>query len=170
MLAAIGSSNMGVSALMYYVLVYVVANMSVFTVINVVETRGAGTTKMSCYNGLYQTNPKLAFLMTLALFSLAGIPPFAGMFSKFFVFMAAAQQGSFWAYFVVFIALVNTVVSLYYYLLIVKAMYIIPTESPLPTFKSDFNTKLALALCTAGIVLFGVCSCIFDWLTAVTIC
>ncbi len=169
MLAAIGSSAMGVTALMYYVLVYVVANMSVFTVINVVETRGAGTTKMSCYNGLYQTNPKLSFLMTLALFSLAGIPPFAGMFSKFFVFLAAAQQGSFWAYFVVFIALVNTVVSLYYYLLIVKAMYIIPTESPLPSFKSDFNTKLALALCTVGIVLFGVCSCIYDWLTAVTL-
>ena len=169
MLAAIGSSAMGVTALMYYVLVYVVANMSVFTVINVVETRGAGTTKMSCYNGLYQTNPKLSFLMTLALFSLAGIPPFAGMFSKFFVFLAAAQQGSFWAYFVVFIALVNTVVSLYYYLLIVKAMYIIPTDSPLPTFKSDFNTKLALALCTVGIVLFGVCSCIYDWLTAVAI-
>ena len=169
MLAAIGSSAMGVTSLMYYVLVYIVANMSVFTVINVVETRGAGTTKMSCYNGLYQTNPKLAFLMTLALFSLAGIPPFAGMFSKFFVFMAAAQQGSFLAYLVVFIALVNTVVSLYYYLLIVKAMYIIPTESPLPTFKSDFNTKLALALCTVGIVLFGVCSCIYDWLTSVTI-
>ena len=169
MLAAIGSSAMGVSSLMYYVLVYIVANMSVFTVINVVETRGAGTTKMSCYNGLYQTNPKLSFLMTLALFSLAGIPPFAGMFSKFFVFMAAAQQGSFLAYLVVFIALVNTVVSLYYYLLIVKAMYIIPTESPLPTFKSDFNTKLALALCTVGIVLFGVCSCIYDWLTSVTI-
>ena len=170
MLAAIGSSAMGVTSLMYYVLVYIVANMSVFTVINVVETRGAGTTKMSCYNGLYKTNPKLAFLMTLALFSLAGIPPFAGMFSKFFVFMAAAQQGSFLAYLVVFIALVNTVVSLYYYLLIVKAMYIIPTESPLPTFKSDFNTKLALALCTVGIVLFGVCSCIYDWLTSVAIC
>ena len=170
MLAAIGSSAMGVSSLMYYVLVYIVTNMSVFTVINVVETRGAGTTKMSCYNGLYQTNPKLSFLMTLALFSLAGIPPFAGMFSKFFVFMAAAQQGSFLAYLVVFIALVNTVVSLYYYLLIVKAMYIIPTDKPLPTFKSDFNTKLALAICTVGIVLFGVCSCIFDWLTAVTIC
>ena len=169
MLAAIGSSAMGVSSLMYYVLVYIVANMSVFTVINVVETRGAGTTKMSCYNGIYQTNPQLSFLMTLALFSLAGIPPFAGMFSKFFVFMAAAQQGSSPAYLVVFIALVNTVVSLYYYLLIVKAMYIMPTESPLPTFKSDFITKLALALCTIGIVLFGVCSCIYDWLTSVTI-
>ena len=121
---------------------------------------------MSSYDGLYQTNPKLAFFMTLALFSLAGIPPFAGMFSKFFVFMAAAEQGSFWAYFVVFIALVNTVVSLYYYLLIVKAMYINKTETPLPTFRTDFNTKAALVVCTLGIALFGVCSCIYEYLFA----
>ena len=166
MLAVIGSSQMGMAALMYYVLVYVVANMAVFTVISTVEQNNNGTTLMSSYDGLYQTNPKLAFLMTLALFSLAGIPPFAGMFSKFFVFMAAAQQGSFWAYFVVFIALINTVVSLYYYLLIVKAMYIKQTDSPLPTFKSEETTKIALAVCTAGIVLFGICSCIYDYLFA----
>lgn len=166
MLAAIGNSQMGVAALTYYVLVYIVANMAVFTVINVVEQNNNGTTDMSAYNGLYTTNPKLAFLMTLALFSLAGIPPFAGMFSKFFVFMAAAEQGSFWAYFVVFIALINTVASLYYYLLIVKAMYIKDSESPLPQFKSDANTKLALALCILGIVAFGVCSCIYDWIYA----
>ncbi len=158
MLAVIGSSQMGMAALMYYVLVYVVANMAVFTVISTVEQNNNGTTLMSSYDGLYQTNPKLAFLMTLALFSLAGIPPFAGMFSKFFVFMAAAQQGSFWAYFVVFIALINTVVSLYYYLLIVKAMYIKQTDSPLPTFNTDCSTRVALAVCTAGIVLFGICS------------
>ncbi len=167
MLAVIGNSAIGMASLMYYVLVYVVANMAVFTVINVVEHNNGGTTKMSAYNGLYQTNPKLSFLMTLALFSLAGIPPFAGMFSKFFVFMAAAEQGSVWAYAVVFIALINTVVSLYYYLLIVKAMYINNSEAPLPTFKSDCGTKLSLAICTFGIVAFGVCSCIFDWLTSV---
>ena len=135
MLAVVGNNALGVTALMYYTLIYVVANLAVFTVI-----------------------------MTLALFSLAGIPPFAGMFSKFFVFMAAAEQGSFGAYFVVFVALINTVVSLYYYLLIVKAMYIKGADNPLPTFMSDLNTKLALALCTAGIVLFGVCSFIYDWL------
>jgi NADH-quinone oxidoreductase subunit N len=182
MLAVIGASQTGMASLMYYVLVYVVANMAVFTVISAVEqsywangANGAnglgsngGLTSMSAYDGLYQTNPRLAFLMTLALFSLAGIPPFAGMFSKFFVFMAAAEQGSFWAYFVVFIALVNTVVSLYYYLLIVKAMYIKPSDSPLPTFRTDGMTRLALVLCTAGIVLFGVCSCIYDWLFAVS--
>ena len=166
MLAVIGASQTGMAALMYYVLVYVVANMAVFTVISTVEQNNGGTTMMSSYDGLYQTNPKLAFLMTLALFSLAGIPPFAGMFSKFFVFMAAAEQGSFWAYFVVFIALINTVVSLYYYLLIVKAMYIKQTDSPLPAFKTDMNTRVALAVCTAGIVLFGICSCIYDYLFA----
>ena len=166
MLAVIGASQMGMASLMYYVLVYVVANMAVFTVILTVEQNNGGTTQMSSYDGLYQTNPKLAFLMTLALFSLAGIPPFAGMFFKFFVFMAAAQQGSFWAYFVVFIALINTVVSLYYYLLIVKAMYIKQTDTPLPAFRTEDSTRIALALCTAGIALFGICSCIYDYLFA----
>ena len=151
-------------SLMFYVLVYVVANMSVFTVIGVVEQKNGGTTEMSSYNGLYQTNPKLSFLMTLALFSLAGIPPFAGMFSKFFVFMAAAQSGTVWAYIVVFIALINTVISLYYYLLIVKAMYINKTDAPLPAFKSDCNTMLALALCTIGSLVFGVFSFFYDWI------
>ena len=166
MLAVIGASQAGMASLMYYILVYVVANMAVFTVISTVEQNNGGTTMMSSYDGLYQTNPKLAFLMTLALFSLAGIPPFAGMFSKFFVFMAAAEQGSFWAYFVVFIALVNTVVSLYYYLLIVKAMYIKQTDTPLPTFRTELSTRVALVVCTAGIALFGICSCIYNWLFA----
>ena len=166
MLAVVGNGQMGLASLTYYVLVYIVANMAVFTVINVVEQKNGGRTDMAAYNGFYQTNPKLSFLLTLALFSLAGIPPFAGMFSKFFVFMAAAQQGSAAAYFVVFVALVNTVVSLYYYLLIVKAMYITKTDSPLPTFQSDVNTKIAMAICTAGVALFGVCSCIYEWIAA----
>ena len=167
MLAAIGTDwNLSATALLYYVLIYIVANMSVFSIIAVVEQNNDGRTDIDDYDGFYQTNPKLAFLMTLALFSLGGIPPFAGMFSKFFVFMAAAKAGSAWAYAIVFIALINTVVSLYYYLLIVKAMYIKKTDTPLPTFKSDVNTKLALTLCTAGIALFGVCSCIFEWIAA----
>ena len=166
MLAVMGDSGMGVTALTYYILVYVVANMSVFTIISAIEERNNGVTDMDAYNGLYSTNPKLAFLMTLALFSLGGIPPFAGMFSKFFVFMAALEQGSAWAYAIVFIALINTVISLYYYLLIVKAMYINKSENPLPAFKSDCNTRLALAICTLGVALFGVCSYVYDWIFA----
>ena len=166
MLAVMGDSGMGVTSLTYYILVYVVANMSVFTIISAIEERNNGVTDMDAYNGLYSTNPKLAFLMTLALFSLGGIPPFAGMFSKFFVFMAALEQGSAWAYAIVFIALINTVISLYYYLLIVKAMYINKSENPLPAFKSDNNTRVALAICTLGVALFGVCSYVYDWIFA----
>lgn len=169
MLAVVGNSDLGVTALSYYVLVYVVANLAVFSVIGVVEENNNGKTEIDAYDGFYSTNPKLSLLMTLALFSLAGIPPFAGMFSKFFIFMAAAQQGSALAYIVVFIALVNTVVSLYYYLLIVKAMYIKKSDEPLPAFKSDRSTKLALAICTAGIMLFGVVSIFYDWINAATL-
>ena len=174
-LAIVGNSALSVTALSFYVLIYVVANMAVFTIISAVEEHNNGTVMMDSYNGFYQTNPKLAFLMTLALFSLGGIPPFAGMFSKFFIFMAAVQDADLstsvgaWAYIVLFIALINTVISLYYYLLIVKAMYIKKSENPLPTFKSHTNTKLALAVCTAGVVLFGVCYMVFDWIHAATV-
>ncbi|KGF34904.1 NADH-quinone oxidoreductase subunit N [Hoylesella buccalis DNF00853] len=174
-LAIVGNSALSVTALSFYVLIYVVANMAVFTIISAVEEHNNGTVMMDSYNGFYQTNPKLAFLMTLALFSLGGIPPFAGMFSKFFIFMAAVQNADLstsvgaWAYIVLFIALINTVISLYYYLLIVKAMYIKKSDNPLPTFKSHANTKLALAVCTAGVVLFGVCYMVFDWIHAASV-
>ena len=174
-LAIVGNSALSVTALSFYVLIYVVANMAVFTIISAVEEHNNGTVMMDSYNGFYQTNPKLAFLMTLALFSLGGIPPFAGMFSKFFIFMAAVQDADLstsvgaWAYIVLFIALINTVISLYYYLLIVKAMYIKKSENPLPMFKSHTNTKLALAVCTAGVVLFGVCYMVFDWIHAASV-
>ena len=164
MLAVVANNSLGIAALSYYVLIYVVANMAVFTIIGIIEEHNNGTTEMESYNGLYSTNPKLSLIMTLALFSLGGIPPFAGMFSKFFVFMSAVEQGNTLSYAIVFIALINTVVSLYYYLLIVKAMYINKNDNALPTFKSDVNTKVALTICTAGILLLGVCSCVFEYI------
>jgi NADH-quinone oxidoreductase subunit N len=98
-------------------------------------------------------------VMTLALFSLAGIPPFAGFFSKFFVF-AAAFNGGFTL--IVFIALVNTIISLYYYLLIVKAIFINPNDNPIEPFKTPASMRLSLILCIAGIVLLGLCSGVYQ--------
>ena len=171
-LAILGNTSMSVAALSYYVLIYVVANLAVFAIIASVEEHNCGTVNMDSYNGFYKTNPRLSFIMTLALFSLGGIPPFAGMFSKFFSFMAAADGAQITTivgsltYAVVFIALVNTVISLYYYLLIVKAMFIKPNDNPLPTFNSSVSTKLALAICTLGVVAFGICSGVYDWIAA----
>lgn len=151
-LAVMDGTAQGMTALVFYLLVYMVSNLGAFAVMTTVE-ENSGKINISDYNGLYQTNPKLAFLMTLCLFSLAGIPPFAGFFSKFFVFMAAFHAGY---PLLVFIALVNTVISLYYYLLIVKAMYIKPNDAPIARFQSDGYTRAALAVCLLGVIVLGM--------------
>ena len=159
MLAVIGGSKDGMSALVYYVLVYIFANLAVFGIIETIEHYTRSNVSRDDCNGLYRTNPKLALLMTLALFSLAGIPPFAGFFSKFFVFMSAFKSG-FWV--LVFIALINTVISLYYYLLVVKAMYITPNDNPIPRITSSKYSRLSFVVCLAGIILLGICSFVFE--------
>jgi len=122
-------------------------------------SNNTGKENMDDYNGLYHTNPKLSLIMTLALFSLAGIPPVAGFFGKFFLFTAAAQKGF---YLLVLIAVLNTIISLFYYLLVVKAMFINKSETPIEKFRSDFPTRLALGLCVAGIVVTGFASALFE--------
>lgn len=159
MLAVIGGNALGMTSLVFYVLVYMAANLAVFGVLSAVEQQTGGKVGMEDYNGFYKTNPRLAVGMTLALFSLAGIPPFAGFFSKFFVFAAAFEGGFRW---LVFIALINTVISLYYYLLIVKAIYITPNDTPIAAFRTDRCTRVGLAVCMAGVLLLGVVSAVYD--------
>lgn len=159
MLAVIGGDAEGMTAMVFYIMVYMAANMAVFAIIETIEWQIRGAVRRETCNGLYKSNPKLALIMTLALFSLAGIPPFAGFFSKFFVFMSAFDAG-FWI--LVFIALVNTVISLYYYLLIVKAMYIESSDTPLPTIKCSKYIRAELFICVAGIILLGICSFVYS--------
>lgn len=160
-LAIMDGTAQGMTALVFYLLVYMVSNLGAFAIMTTIE-ENSGKINISDYDGLYQSNPKLAFLMTLCLFSLAGIPPFAGFFSKFFVFMAAFKAGY---PLLVFIALANTVISLYYYLLIVKAMYIKPNESPISTFKSDGYTRAALAICTIGVLALGIGGVFYNYIS-----
>lgn len=165
MLAVISGSALGMTSLIFYVLVYLAANLTAFGVINVIEQNSRGKMDMDDYNGLYRTNPKLAFILTLALFSLAGIPPFAGFFSKFFIFMSAFSEGF---HLLVFIALINTVISLFYYLKVVKAMYIQPNEAPIATFRSDVYTRISFAVCIAGVILLGIFSAVYDGINTFT--
>lgn len=162
MMAVISGSAVGMSSLVYYVLVYMFSNLAVFGVVQAIENQ-TGKIQLNDYNGLYQTNPKLSVVMMLALFSLAGIPPFAGFFSKFFVFSAAAQQGF---YVLLFIALLNTIISLYYYLLVVKAMFLTKSENPIEVVKSDNAMKISLILCTIAIVVIGLFSSIYNQIAA----
>ncbi|HRZ98944.1 MAG TPA: NADH-quinone oxidoreductase subunit N [Paludibacter sp.] len=158
LLGVISGTAIGMSSLVYYILVYMFSNLAVFGVVAVIENR-TGKINMKDYNGLYQNNPKLSVVMMLALFSLAGIPPFAGFFSKFFIFSAAIEQGF---YVLVFIALLNTIISLYYYLLVVKAMFINKSDQPIETITSDIPVKLSLVICTFAIVVVGLFSVIYE--------
>ncbi|MEF2643539.1 MAG: NADH-quinone oxidoreductase subunit N [Paramuribaculum sp.] len=163
-------SAMGEAALMYYILVYIFSNLAAFGVIGAIENN-CGKVSMDDYNGLSKTNPRLAMTMMLAMFSLAGIPPFAGFFSKFFIFTSAINQGSVAIYVLVLIALINTIVSLYYYLLVVKAMYI-KTEEPcsIATFRSACSERIAMWVCVAGIVGLGIVSYFYDNLLTLVGC
>ncbi|MDD6868012.1 MAG: NADH-quinone oxidoreductase subunit N [bacterium] len=163
MLGVVAFNATGVGALSYYVLVYIVSNLAAFGVIQAIEN-ATGKVEMTDYNALYKTNPKLSFAMMLAMFSLGGIPPFAGFFSKFFIFSSALEQGSVAIYVLVLIALINTIISLYYYLLVVKAMFINDNDKPIATFKSHWTERAGLVVCVAGIILVGLISCIYSFL------
>ena len=160
MLGVIAVNVMGMSSMIYYVLVYIFSNLAAFGVIATIE-RQTGKVTMDDYNGLFKTNPWLAFTMMLAMFSLGGIPPFAGFFSKFFIFVGACHQGSVAIYVLVLIALVNTIISLYYYLLVVKAMFLRQDDCVIPTVKSHWTERAGLILCVLGIIFIGLVSCIY---------
>jgi len=167
MLGVIAMNAVGAASLMYYILVYIFSNLAAFGVIGAIEN-ATGRLSMDDYNGLYKTNPRLSFAMMLAMFSLAGIPPFAGFFSKFFIFTGAIEQGSVAIYVLVLIALINTIISLYYYLLVVKAMFINEGPCPIEHFRSSCGERLGLWITVGGIVLLGIVSCFYSGLLGLT--
>jgi NADH-quinone oxidoreductase subunit N len=158
LLGIIGGNQLGMASVIYYILVYIFSNLAAFGVVAAISN-AKGKESIDEYNGLYQTNPGLSLVMLLALFSLGGIPPLAGFFGKFFLFTAAAQKGF---YILVLIAVLNTIMSLYYYLLVVKAMFINKSEAPIEKFRSDFPTRFALGICVTGIVVTGFASIVFE--------
>ena len=161
-LGVLANNDLGMSAIVFYVLIYIFSNLGAFSVISAVEQSNGGDTSIKAFNGLSKSNPRWAFLMMLAVFSLGGIPVFAGFFSKFFMFVAAAKAG-FWV--LVFLALVNTVISLYYYLQIVKAMYIDQREeTAVENTKADGYARLAMVICLVGIIVVGLASCIYSYI------
>lgn len=160
LLGIINGSELGMSTIVYFVLIYIFTNLGAFGVVSAISV-ATGKENIDDYNGLYLTNPKLSLLMMLALFSLAGIPPVAGFFGKFFLFTAAAHSGYFW---LVFIAVINATISLYYYLLVVKAMFINKNDNPIAYFKSNWTTRVGLLMCLAGIFAIGLYSPVFEFI------
>jgi NADH-quinone oxidoreductase subunit N len=160
LLGIITGDQLGVATVVYFVLIYVFSNLAAFGVVQAISLQ-TGKENMNDYEGLYRTNPKLSLVMMLALFSLAGIPPVAGFFGKFFLFTAAASKGY---YLLVFLAVVNVTISLYYYLLVIRAMFLRKSDTAIPFFTNKLYMRLGLILTVLGILILGLYSPLYEYI------
>lgn len=155
-----GQNTEGAVSVTYFIIIYIFSNLGALGVISVVSAL-TGKEKISDYKGFYKTNPMLSWILAIALFSLAGIPPTSGFFGKFFLLLAGAGNGN---YTLVIIAALNMIVSLYYYLKIVKAVFMDANEEPIPTINLAFLPKAGLLICLIGIIVTGLASGSYNYI------
>jgi len=160
LLGLITGTQLGTATVVYFVLIYIFSNLAAFGVVQAISLQ-TGKENMDDYNGLYRTNPRLSLIMMLALFSLAGVPPLAGFFGKFFLFTAAASKGY---YLLVFLGVANVTISLYYYLLVIRAMFLRTSENPVPFFRNKIYMRLGLLITVIAILALGLYSPLYDYI------
>ena len=157
-----GQSVEGGTSVVYFILIYIFSNLGAFGVVTLVSAL-SGKENISDYRGFYQTNPLLSWVLAISLFSLAGIPPAAGFFGKFFLLMAGAEKGN---YTLVIIAALNMIVALYYYLKVIKAMFMDKNESPIQTLPVNLLPKTALIVCMIGMIVTGLYGDVYAYIHA----
>jgi len=148
----LASNEATVQAIMFYLFAYTLMNVGAFTVAYLINVRGEGGYQLSNLAGMGMKNPFLAIVMAVFMFSLAGIPPTAGFFGKFYLFRAALDSGF---VYLVIIAVLNSALSVYYYLRVLVIMFM-QKETDLPSVKYNLAVSTALILCVIGILNFGV--------------
>ena len=156
------NSASGTSSAVYFVLIYVFSNLAAFGIASIISSF-SGKENIDDYKGLYQTNPFLCWVMALSLFSLAGIPPTAGFFGKLYLLTAGASRGNFW---IIAFAALNMIISLYYYLRIVRSMFMEKNEQPVQKIRASVSERLALIFCSAAILWAGITPWIYEYIHA----
>jgi NADH-quinone oxidoreductase subunit N len=150
----------GTGAAMFYLLYYVVTNIAAFAVI-ILLSNLAKSDEVSDLAGLNRRSPWLALAMMFALLSLGGIPPTAGFFGKFFIFKAAVDAGLWW---LALIGIFNAFIALYYYLSVVKVMYLYRSDEEAVAIPVSRAAKVGLAICMFGIFYLGILAgSAFEW-------
>ena len=164
LLGIMQGGELGMTTVVYFMLIYVFTNLAAFGVISAISDQ-TGRDTITDLNGFYKTNPSLSLILLLSMFSLAGIPPVAGFFGKFFLFTAAGAKGY---YILVLIAVLNATISLYYYLRVVKAMLIDKSDNPIATFKTPLAMRISLLICVIGIFFIGFASFIYEYISSIS--
>jgi len=151
LIGLVALSERGVSSVAFYTLAYLFANLGAFVVAIAFELQ-TGSSEIKDYSGLSRTSPGLSLLMTIFLLSLVGIPPLAGFVGKYFLFASAIEKNLIW---LVVIAVLTSVISLYYYVGVIREMYFNKKEGGEKIFL-PFGIKLALLICIIGVILVGL--------------
>jgi NADH-quinone oxidoreductase subunit N len=157
-------TQMGASAAIFFLIVYTFSNLGAFGVISLVSAK-TGKENISDYKGFYTNNKFASWVMAICLFSLGGIPPTAGFFGKMFLVTAGAAKGNYW---LISIAVMNMVVSLFYYLRVIKAIFIDENEHPIAKLNGSMSLRIALAICIIGAVTMGFASNLFEYINVIT--
>jgi NADH-quinone oxidoreductase subunit N len=152
-------SEMGKQGVMLYMLIYLVMNIGAFVAV-IVVSEATGSESMLDYRGLSRRQPLAALALAIFLFSLTGLPPFAGFAGKWYLFYAVFERipepGGQWYAVLALIAALNTAVALFYYVRIIRAMYIDPPHTEPTPIKSPVFYQVLLATFSTAILLFGV--------------
>jgi NADH-quinone oxidoreductase subunit N len=156
----VGSSRGGEASVVYFILIYIFSNLGAFGVVGLISAR-TGKEGIDDYRGLYATNPFLSWVLAISLFSLAGIPPTAGFFGKLFLLVAGAGKGN---YVFIGIAALNMVISLYYYLRVIKAIFMDRQAQPIGRLKVAPLPNIAFVVCMAGVVATGLVGWVYDYI------
>lgn len=152
LIGILGGKVVGVSSLIFFVLIYLFSNLAAFGVVNAVSA-ATGRETIRDYKGFYKNNKSLSWVLAIALFSLAGIPPTAGFFGKFFLILSGAGTGN---YLLITVAALNMVISLFYYLRIIKAVFMDDSREPLEKIPVSVTPQISMAMCMAGIIITGL--------------
>ncbi|MGQ0695987.1 MAG: NADH-quinone oxidoreductase subunit N [Nitrospiraceae bacterium] len=157
-------TKMGTDAILFYLLAYLFANIGAFAVV-IAVSHAIGSDEIEDYSGLNRRSPFLAFAMLLFLLSLAGVPPLAGFIGKLYIFLAAIKEG---LYTLIAVGLINVIISMYYYLVVVKKMYINEPIDPSPLSISG-PMKAVVYAGLVGTLLIGIYPQPFiDWAVSAT--
>ena len=155
-----GQSREGIASVIFFVLIYIFSNLAAFGVVNLVSA-ATGRETIDDYKAFYKNNRGLSWVLAIALFSLGGIPPTAGFFGKFFLLLAGAGKGN---YLLITIAALNMVISLYYYLKVIKAIFMDQSDNPIGSVKSGWSPRIAMIICVTGIIVAGVASGAYNYI------
>ena len=156
LLGVLTHNQQGVASLVYYVLTYALTVLGAFGVVSVVEER-AGQARFSDFAGLCRRAPLLSFCMMIFMLSLAGVPPLAGFFGKFYLFIAAvnAEPKNLGLLWLVIFAIAMSAVSLYYYLQVLKQVYVIESPAQAPVLEASAPFQVAVALAALAVLALG---------------